>query len=47
MDLKVLQENLKKSEETVAEVAQFVKERLSVEDEYVKAINRTVHKVSF
>ncbi|EFO99113.1 hypothetical protein CRE_17946 [Caenorhabditis remanei] len=42
----VLQENLKKSEETVAEVAQFVKERLSVEDEYVKAINRTVHKVS-
>lgn len=42
----VLQENLKKSEDTVAEVAQFVKERLSVEDEYVKAINRTVHKVS-
>ncbi|CCD64350.1 FCH domain only protein 2 [Caenorhabditis elegans] len=42
----VLQENLKKSEETVAEVAQFVKERLSVEDEYVKAINRSVNKVS-
>ncbi|EGT52696.1 hypothetical protein CAEBREN_03662 [Caenorhabditis brenneri] len=42
----VLQENLKKSEDTVAEVAQFVKERLSVEDEYVKAINRSVHKVS-
>ncbi|PIC49625.1 hypothetical protein B9Z55_008171 [Caenorhabditis nigoni] len=46
MDLKVLQENLKRSEDTVAEVAQFVKERLSVEDEYVKAINRNVHKVS-
>uniref|UniRef100_A0A1I7TGE2 MuHD domain-containing protein n=1 Tax=Caenorhabditis tropicalis TaxID=1561998 RepID=A0A1I7TGE2_9PELO len=42
----VLQENLKKSEETVAEVAQFVKERLSVEEEYVKAVNRTVHKVT-
>ncbi|CAO4367917.1 unnamed protein product [Caenorhabditis nigoni] len=42
----VLQENLKRSEDTVAEVAQFVKERLSVEDEYVKAINRNVHKVS-
>ncbi|CAP27250.2 Protein CBG07108 [Caenorhabditis briggsae] len=42
----VLQENLKRSEDTVSEVAQFVKERLSVEDEYVKAINRNVHKVS-
>ncbi|CAI2347185.1 unnamed protein product [Caenorhabditis sp. 36 PRJEB53466] len=42
----VLQENLKKSEDTVAEVAQFVKERLSVEDEYVKAINRSVNKVT-
>lgn len=42
----VLQENLKKSEDTVAEVAQFVKERLSVEEEYVKAINRTTNKVS-
>ncbi|CAI5442058.1 unnamed protein product [Caenorhabditis angaria] len=42
----VLQENMKRSEETCNEVTQFVKDRLTVEDEYVKAINRSVNKVT-
>uniref|UniRef100_A0A8R1DVA1 F-BAR domain only protein 2 n=1 Tax=Caenorhabditis japonica TaxID=281687 RepID=A0A8R1DVA1_CAEJA len=42
----VLQENLKKSEDTVSEMAHFVKERLALEDEYVKALSRSVNKIS-
>ncbi|CAI4223166.1 unnamed protein product [Auanema sp. JU1783] len=41
----ILYYNLKKGEDAINEVAQFVKERLTVEEEYTKLLNRTVNRV--
>ncbi|CAD6193989.1 unnamed protein product [Caenorhabditis auriculariae] len=42
----VLYDNLKKGDDAFNEVSQFVKERMSMEDEYVKTINRSVQRIN-
>lgn len=42
----VMYDNLKRGEDGVTEVAQFIKERLSAEEEYAKLLGKGINKVA-